>query len=47
MTHPVWPFFDLRVVTPTLELVPIDDEVGADLALVACRCLPPPISRPD
>lgn len=37
MPHPIWPFFDLRVVTPRLELVPIDDEVGTELALLAAR----------
>lgn len=37
MTHPIWPFFDLRVVTPQLELVPIDDEVAVALAQLAAR----------
>jgi RimJ/RimL family protein N-acetyltransferase len=37
MTHPIWPFFDLRVTTPRLELVPIDDEVGTELALLAAK----------
>ena len=46
MTHPVWPFFDLRVVTPTLELVPIDDEVGAELALLAARGIHDPAFMP-
>jgi len=27
MAHPIWPFYELRVVTPRLELLPIDDEV--------------------
>ena len=46
MTHPVWPFFDLRVVTPTLELVPIDDEVGTELALLAARGIHDPEFMP-
>ncbi len=37
MTHPVWPLFDLRVVTPRLELRAIDDETGAALAQLASR----------
>jgi RimJ/RimL family protein N-acetyltransferase len=37
MSHPIWPFFDLRVVTPRLELVAIDDEAGTQLAQVAAR----------
>jgi RimJ/RimL family protein N-acetyltransferase len=37
MPHPIWPFFDLRVVTPRLELVAIDDHVAAELALLAAR----------
>ncbi len=35
MTHPIWPLFDLRVVTPRLELRAIDDEIGAELAALA------------
>ena len=35
MTHPVWPLFDLRVRTPRLELRYIDDEMAAELALLA------------
>ncbi|MFM2076181.1 MAG: hypothetical protein RJA49_71, partial [Actinomycetota bacterium] len=35
--HPIWPFFDLRVTTPRLELVPIDDAVGTELALLAAK----------
>lgn len=35
MTHPIWPLFDLRVRTPRLELRYIDDEMGAELALLA------------
>lgn len=35
MTHPIWPLFDLRVVTPRLELRYIDDALAAELASVA------------
>ena len=37
MTHPVWPLFDLRVVTPRLELRAIDDDMGMTLAQLASR----------
>jgi RimJ/RimL family protein N-acetyltransferase len=37
MAHPIWPFFDLRVATPRLELIPIDDRVSAELAQLAAR----------
>lgn len=37
MVHPIWPFFDLRVVTPRLELVAIDDSVGVELAQLAAK----------
>jgi RimJ/RimL family protein N-acetyltransferase len=37
MTHPVWPLFDLRVVTPRLELRAIDDEMALALAQLAAR----------
>jgi RimJ/RimL family protein N-acetyltransferase len=37
MTHPVWPLFDLRVVTPRLELRSIDDELALALAQLAAR----------
>ena len=37
MTHPIWPFFDLRVVTPRLELVAIDDQVAVELAQLAAK----------
>jgi len=37
MTHPVWPLFDLRVVTPQLELRAIDDELALALAQLAAR----------
>ena len=37
MTHSVWPLFDLRVRTPRLELRYIDDELAAELALLALK----------
>lgn len=37
MAHPIWPFFDLRVTTPRLELLPIDDVVAARLATLAAN----------
>jgi RimJ/RimL family protein N-acetyltransferase len=37
MAHPYWPFFDVRVVTPRLELVGIDDGVALELAGLAAR----------
>ncbi len=35
MAHPVWPLFDLRVVTSRLELRSIDDEMALALAQLA------------
>jgi RimJ/RimL family protein N-acetyltransferase len=46
MTHPIWPFFDLRVVTPRLELVAIDDHVGTELAQLAARGIHDPDFMP-
>ena len=37
MPHPYWPFFDVRVVTPRLELVAVDDDVAVALARLAAR----------
>lgn len=37
MAHPIWPFFDLRVATPRLELLPVNDETGTELALLAAQ----------
>jgi len=42
MTHPIWPLFDLRVRTPRLEMRYIDDEMAADLALLAAKGIHPP-----
>jgi RimJ/RimL family protein N-acetyltransferase len=37
MTHPVWPLFDLRVVTPRIELRYVDDELATELAMLAAQ----------
>jgi RimJ/RimL family protein N-acetyltransferase len=37
MAHPIWPFFDLRVITPRLELRPIDDATATELAMLAAQ----------
>ena len=37
MTHPIWPFYDLRVRTPRLELRYIDDDSATKLALLAAK----------
>ena len=46
MTHPVWPFFDIRVVTPRLQLVAIDDALAAELALLAAQGIHDPSFMP-
>jgi RimJ/RimL family protein N-acetyltransferase len=46
MTHPVWPLFDLRVVTPRLELRYVDDALAADLALLAAQGIHDPDFMP-
>lgn len=46
MSHPVWPLFDLRVLTPRLELRYIDDEMAAELALLATRGIHDPDFMP-
>ena len=46
MAHPIWPFFDLRVTTPRLELLPIDDATGAELAHLAARGVHDPAFMP-
>ena len=46
MTHPVWPLFDLRVCTPHLELRYIDDEMAAELALLAAKGIHDPDFMP-
>ncbi len=46
MAHPIWPFFDLRVTTPRLQLLPIDDATGAELAHLAARGVHDPAFMP-
>ncbi len=46
MTHPVWPLFDLHVVTPRLELRYVDDALATELALLAARGIHDPGSMP-
>ncbi|MDO8390875.1 MAG: GNAT family protein [Actinomycetota bacterium] len=46
MTHPIWPLFDLRVVTPRVELRYIDDEIACALALLAQRGVHDPAFMP-
>ena len=46
MTHPIWPLFDLRVTTPQLELRYIDDELAAELALLAAKGIHDPATMP-
>ena len=46
MTHPIWPPFDLRVVTPRLELRSIDDEMAVELALLAAKGIHDPEFMP-
>jgi len=46
MTHPTWPLFDLRVSTPRLELRYIDDEMAAELALLALKGIHDPDTMP-
>jgi RimJ/RimL family protein N-acetyltransferase len=46
VAHPVWPFFDLRVVTPRLELRAIDDELGVQLAQLAAKGIHDPSWMP-
>jgi RimJ/RimL family protein N-acetyltransferase len=46
MTHPIWPLFDLRVVTPRLELVAIDDHAAFALAQLAAKGIHDPDFMP-
>jgi RimJ/RimL family protein N-acetyltransferase len=46
MTHPVWPLFDLRVVTPELELRYIDDALAVELVLLAAQGIHEPDFMP-
>lgn len=46
MTHPVWPLFDLRVVTPRIELRYVDDALATELALLAAQGIHDPDFMP-
>ena len=46
MAHPTWPLFDLRVVAPQLELRYIDDQLGAELAVLAAQGIHDPEFMP-
>ncbi len=46
MTHPIWPFYDMRVVTPRLELRPIDDDASTELAMLAAEGVHEPSFMP-
>ena len=46
MTHPIWPLFDLRVVTPRIELRYIDDDIASELALLALQGIHDPAFMP-
>jgi RimJ/RimL family protein N-acetyltransferase len=46
MTHPIWPLFDLRVVTPRLELRYVDDDLCTELAILAAQGVHDPSYMP-
>jgi RimJ/RimL family protein N-acetyltransferase len=46
MPHPIWPFFDLHVRTPRLELVPLDDRMAVELAQLASAGVHDPAFMP-
>ena len=46
VTHPVWPLFDLRVVTPRIELRYVDDSLGVQLAQLAAKGIHDPDFMP-
>ncbi|HEV7888469.1 MAG TPA: GNAT family protein [Acidimicrobiales bacterium] len=46
MTHPYWPFFDLRVCTPRLELRYPDDHDVTEVMSLAARGIHPPDFMP-
>src|ERR1039458_8260822 len=46
MSHPHWPFFDLRIRTPRLELRYPDDDLLCELADVAARGVHAPDRMP-
>ena len=46
MAHPIWPLFDLRIRTPRLEVRYANDELCAELALLAARGIHDPEFMP-
>jgi RimJ/RimL family protein N-acetyltransferase len=46
MRNPHWPLLDVRVVTPVLELAPLDDERCVELATLAARGVHDPATMP-
>ena len=46
MTHPTWPLFDLRVVTPRIELRYVDDTLAVQLAQLAAQGIHDPDFMP-
>ena len=46
MTHPIWPLFDVRVRTPTLELRYVDDALAGELAQLAAHGVHDPAYMP-
>lgn len=46
MTHPIWPLFDLEVVTSTLTLRYVDDDLATELADVAAKGVHDPAATP-
>lgn len=46
MPHPIWPLFDLEVVTPKLTLRYVDDALATELATLAARGVHDPAETP-
>jgi RimJ/RimL family protein N-acetyltransferase len=46
MRNPHWPLLDVRVVTPVLELAPLDDDRCVELATLAARGVHDPATMP-
>lgn len=46
MTHPIWPFYDLTVHSPRLELRYVDDQLAVELALLAAKGIHEPGAMP-
>jgi len=46
MTHPIWPLFDLGVITPRLSLRYVDDSLATELATLAAAGVHDPSETP-